>query len=176
MKNFLLFATFFCLTCCQYASSETHFPTIEYSLEQDGRKWKLGYNAKNDQISVVEYLLDNESVECWSELVTTQSVIGVKLSLEQFFDTFIAQLKESVPGSKINARLISRGPNNLFGEWWIHDDSKDDQHEWIQIFKEGDNIASLRYTTKNFSNLEARRKVWENILGSAKLQAPLPPQ
>lgn len=175
MKKILLLSIFFCLSCTSCMVAETNFPTIEYSLDQDGRKWKMGYNAKNDQISIVEYVLENESIENWSELVTTQSSVNIKISLEEFFDAFIKQLKESVPGSKVNARIISRGPNNLFGEWWIHDDSKDDQHEWFQLFKEGDTIAILRYTTKNLNNLEGKRKVWEHILGTAKLQAPLPP-
>jgi len=150
-------------------------PPIKFSFTEDGRRWKLGNSSKNDQIALSEHVLENETLESWTELVTTLSIVGNQVApLERIFDAFVKQIQGSLPDAKIQAKVIGRGPHNLFAEWWIKEGSPNDQHEWIQIFEQKDNLAILRYTTKKMGEVDTKGKVWESILDKARLAAPIP--
>lgn len=165
---------FFPLTASLNASLATLDATspIVFSTQSDGRTWKLGYNAKNDQMTLIEYVVETESLENWSELVSVMATWPSELTLEQYFEAFIANLKKIIPGSTIHSHIIDRGSNTLLAEWWLNDSSPNSQHEWIQLLKDQSTIYTLRYTTKNLSTVEAKRPIWEKILKEAKIRSP----
>ncbi len=174
MKKILTLA----LTCLTFVNLQANLNTIDttspivFSIEADGRNWKLGYNAKNDQMSLSEYVLEGENLENWTELVSVMAVWPSEITLQQYFDSFVESLNKLLPDSKIQTRIIERGPNTFLAEWWLDDKSTNAQHEWIQLFRDQSTIYSLRYTTKKLENLEAKRTVWESILKDAKLKSP----
>lgn len=176
MKKFL----FLSLACLSMFNLNASVATIDaaspivFSTEADGRNWKLGYNAKNDQMSLSEYIIEGESLENWTELVSVMAVWPSDMTLEQYFDSFVQNLKKLIPSSEIQAKIIERGPNTLLAEWWLDDKSPNSQHEWIQLFRGSSTIYSLRYTTKNLESIDAKRPIWEKILKDAKLSSPRP--
>src|SRR5512141_3413025 len=46
--------------------------------------YKVGHTAKNDKISITEMVPKAESVNNWTEMVTTQIFFGRKLAPQQF--------------------------------------------------------------------------------------------
>lgn len=149
-------------------------PPIVFSTDADGRNWKLGYNVKNDQMSLSEYIIEGETLENWSELVSIMAIWPADITLEQYFDSFVISLKKLIPDNNIQTKIIARGPNTLLAEWWLDEKSSNAQHEWIQLFRDASTIYSLRYTTKKLDTVEAKRPIWEKILKEAKLRSPRP--
>lgn len=133
-------------------------------LQIDERKWKLGHEASDEGKLTREYVLENEDPNNWTELFSIQQFTDVPVPPANFFKLFVEGLKQAVPQNKIESRVISESPNVLLGEWWIDDKSSNDQHEWIKIFKDKDDILIVRYTTKKMNDIEAVRKKWESIL------------
>jgi hypothetical protein len=142
-------------------------PEIHYSLKEDGRNWKVGNESANEQMKIVQYVPENESIDNWNELMTLHYVKDIQIDPKKYFELFIDQLKKIAPQSKISSHIIKETPTSLFGEWWIQEKSENDQHEWIQIFADGHNLAIIRYTTKNVDDIEKNRKKWEDIIGSS---------
>jgi hypothetical protein len=58
-----------------------------WNFEFDGREWALGHKAANQNSSIREYVLVGQSVEDWTELVTSQ-YMRTALSIEQYYDKF----------------------------------------------------------------------------------------
>lgn len=137
-------------------------------LQIDERKWKVGHEATEEGRLIREYVLDNEDATAWTELFSIQQFNDVPVAPQEFFKLFVDGLKQAVPQNKVESRVISDTPDVLLGEWWVHDKSQNDQHEWIKIFKEGDEILIVRYTTKKVDDVEAIRKKWETILTNFK--------
>lgn len=133
--------------CQQLASEE--LGGVQYSLANEGRKWKTGDTFKNAQQEVISYILDSETPATWTELFTVQMVNGLKSSPEQYFNLFIKQLKTLAPGANVESKILSQSSNELLGEWWIVDQSPElNQHEWMRILINHDNLIALRFTTK----------------------------
>lgn len=142
-------------------------PQIHYSLTDEGRKWKLGYQANDKQMSIIEYIPEDETIDNWQDLMTIHYIKGVDIPPAFYYDLFIGQLKKAAAQNQIHSKIIQQDANSIFAEWWIKDNTKNDQHEWIRIFTNEDNIAILRFTTKNMKDVEALRKRWEKIISSA---------
>lgn len=134
------------------------------SFNIDGRKWKVGHEVKEEGGLIREYVLENEDPNSWTELFSIQQFSDVPVSPNEFYKLFVDGLKQSVPQNKVESRVITESPNMLLGEWWIHDKSQNDQHEWIKIFKEGNEVLIVRYTTKKIGEVDSVRKKWEDIL------------
>ena len=145
-------------------------------LKVDGRDWKLGHEAKEDGRLIREYVLENENVNNWTELFSIQQFSDIPISPQEFFKLFVDGLKLAVPQNKVESRVVSESPDALLGEWWVLDKSANDQHEWIKIFKQGDEMLIVRYTTKKTDNVDAARKKWEYILTNFKANKSGNPQ
>ena len=174
MKKLLAIVLLSCSTFFANASLTTLDTTspIVFSTQADGRNWKLGSNVKNDQMTLIEYVVDGESLANWSELVSVMGVWPTEISLEQYYNSFVTSLKQVIPDSPIQTRIIELGPNTLLAEWWLDDKSPNAQHEWIRFFKDQSIIYSLRYTTKKIASVDAKRPIWEKILKEAKIKSP----
>ena len=103
VNSLLFFTLIFGITSPLFADVNTF--DIKFPFYEDGRKWKKGCIEQNEQISLTEYILDNETKENWSELVTTQYlVVQNEVCLEAFFSNFIAELIKNKPQNKIKER------------------------------------------------------------------------
>lgn len=145
---------------------------LDYSFAKDSRNWKLGYEANNQNMSIKEYVPDNETVDNWTELFTIHSYYNIAVAVDKYYDAFINELQKMVPDNKIDHRIIKKDDHSLLGEWWIQDNSPNAQHEWLRVITDGHDVVVLRYTTRKSGNLESDRKIWEEILSNARLSPP----
>lgn len=167
----IYYLAFLCLAligCNSSKEEKRPSDVITYSLQEDGRSWKVGHEDQNAQASITEYVLDNENTQNWTELVTVHYFKDLEVTPKTYWGLFVEELKKNAGGHKVETKIINEEPNSLFGEWWIQDGANTDQHEWIRIFTKGRDLAILRYTTKNMKDVEANRKKWEHIISSAK--------
>lgn len=141
---------------------------IKFPMYEDGRNWTKGYSEQDPLIAFTEYFLNSETKDNWSEIVTTQYFTSrYDFSLEDFFGNAIRELAKTFPKNKIRSRIIHSCPDSLTADWWIHEKTPNDQHEWVRIFKKDNRVGILRYTTKRMLQSGQRGKVWEEILSRA---------
>lgn len=173
MKHLCYFIFFFILNfgCTFSLYSEARAYDIKFPFYEDGRKWKKGTIEESEKFSLTEYILEGESKENWSELVTTQYFNTTSdFCLETFYNNFILELAKNKPQNKIDSRIISSSSDQLLAEWWIQQKSANDQHEWVIIFQKKRNVGILRYTTKRMDICHTRGKIWEDILSRAHFE------
>jgi hypothetical protein len=139
------------------------------SLSLDGRIWILGWEDNKDGISYKEFVVNNENVENWTELFSVQLLQDVSANSEEFYGIFIQGVTLAYPLNQLENRIIKKEKGTLFGEWWIHDKTNNDKHEWIRVFNDGNQMYVIRYTTKKINGVESQRKDWEKILGQMDL-------
>lgn len=144
-------------------------PVVEIPFKIDGRPWKEGFAAKEAEQGIIEYVVSDENVNNWNELVTTQYFFNAPDSAEQFYNRFIKLLQEGVDSSKLKTRIISKDANSVLAEWTLQGTDNNDQHEWIRIIKQGDSLVLLHYVTKNLNEIEKRRPAWEQILNQTTI-------
>lgn len=138
-------------------------PVLDIPFEKDGRKWKEGFQQTFPDKSIVEYVLNNENINNWTELVTVQTFQDVPEEPAAFYDRFMDLLKQNI-GTNLQTKLISKEPNSVLGEWWIKGLGQSDQHELVRVFKSGSDIVVAHYVIKNVDEMPKHRTVWEEIL------------
>lgn len=144
---------------------------VHYSLNKDGRKWRVANEETQDQMMIKQYVLEDEQPENVTELFTVTEMSDINITPPEYFSQFITELTKRYTNSKVESKIINQKTNSLLGEWWIDGKSPDNtQHEWIRIIKKGNDIAVLRYSTMQNDKMEQNRKVWESILNEAKYQ------
>lgn len=144
---------------------------IQYSLNSDGRKWKVANEDTQEQLKMTQYILDEEQPENATELFTVAEMTDVNITPAEYFSQFMTELQKRYSNAKVESKVINQQTNSLLGEWWIDGKSPDNtQHEWIRIIKKGNDIAVLRYSTMHTDQLEQTRKTWESVLNDAKFQ------
>lgn len=154
----------------QLAATTVQVNGLQYKLPNDGRKWKVAFQSKpEDPQSVTQIILENETPESATELVTIQAIPGVNLKPEEFFNLLIKQIQQSLPKNKVESKIINSSPDSMVAEWWIHEDKSLSQHEWIRITKKDNTLSILRYTTKSVNDIEKSRSIWDKILQDTSL-------
>lgn len=173
LKNFL-----FLLSCCFLwidplpASADT-FKKMQVTipLSSSNRNWKKNFHEEDQLISLTEYCLANETENNWSELITVQCFNAkCEFSLQEFFENAVQEVTKNHPHNKVKAYIGDFLNDTLLAEWWIKDHSVNDQHEWVKIVKKENQVAILRYTTKQMKQEALSAKVWETILSQTTFE------
>lgn len=144
-------------------------PVFDIPFDKDGRQWKEGFQQTFPDKSIIEYILSNENVNNWSELVTVQMFSDVPDNAEAFYNRFMSLLKDKI-GANLEVKLISKEPDSVLGEWWIKGLGQSDQHEIVRVFKNGDDIIVAHYVVKNLEDMPKHKAVWEDILKNLKVK------
>ena len=144
-----LFATaifFMCFGCiCDAEHADPVF---------DERSWKLGWSQNQDGAVYEEYVLEGESVEAWSELVTIQFFPGLQKNTSP--DVYEASVKASLTSTcpSIQWESIYQTKDDRMWKWSIKGcPGQEDQSE----------IARLKQTSKGFH-------LWHYAIKQAPLQ------
>lgn len=141
---------------------------VDFTFAPDGRQWRVGYQADDESSSITEYVLENQKVANWSELVTLQNFPGISVSPKVYFELFTKELEKSVGQDKLGFKVIDSTENSLLGEWWVKGTDKSDQHEYIRIFVDNNMLSVLRYTAKRPEDWSRYGPAWKKILTEAK--------
>ncbi len=138
-------------------------------LHFDGRKWVKGYEKADGTQSVVEYVLEGEAVNAWSELVTVNLLFGLQqVPLSKVMENTKSIIVQSCP--QTDWKNISEGTNNLIYEWEIKSCPKaEKQHEIVRLLAGNDGMWTIRYTTKKVPISDDVRQKWIELLNAVTL-------
>jgi hypothetical protein len=141
----------------------------EALLNFDGRDWKIGYQASNVQQSIIEYVLEGEVVENWSELATVQTMFNLpKASPNEFMEDLKVAMKARCPDVVWN--VLNKSDNDILYEWIITTCSATySQHEIARIITGEHNLYIIHYVTKTTPTSPEVRQKWIDLLKSVTL-------
>ena len=151
-------------------SSSNNVYAEKVQLHFDDRQWEVGYNAKNNEQGIIEYVLKGESVSAWSELVTAQIMFGLqtKVSAREYMEDMEKNIKKMCPNAKWD--VIVDGANDILFEWQVADiPNYADQYEITRIINGNEGIHIIHYATKKPPISSERRSEWIKLLKSATL-------
>jgi hypothetical protein len=132
----------------------------------DGREWKLDWWNQNAKQPMLEYVLKSETVDNWTEMVTSQFFPGLqsKFSPSQFMSITIEELTKR--GFQPKVRIISQSPQSVLFEWQIVNHPVENQYELQKIVAEPHGLHLIHYASRPTVTQE-RRTAWEKILSQA---------
>jgi len=139
-------------------------------LTFDGRVWNIGYQASNFQGSIIEYVLNDESINNWTELVTIQTFLGLQknASAQAFADQTKEKLKQQCPDLKWI--ILKQTEDDVMYEWSIKNCPADkDQHEIARIIKGQYGMYIFHYVTKKMPIDPKIRNEWIKLIKSATI-------
>jgi hypothetical protein len=87
----------------------------------DNRPWKEGYRDINAQAQLIEYVLSNQTIDNWSELVTVQCFPGIRNTKQLFED---AKQKAKQDGIKSDFKLVKLTEREVVYTWYVADQPK----------------------------------------------------
>ena len=148
-----------------------------YALEKvavhfDSRKWKLGWSAPpSASMLMQEFVLDGETVENWTELVTVQFFPGMQKIVSQ--EVFIAgqklQLLKLCPSLVWNNIRVS--DRDSMYEWSVKGCSGiKDQSEIARVARTDEGIHVWHYAVKKEEIPIATREEWIKNLDAFTIQ------
>lgn len=143
---------------------------VNFSI--DNRNWHLDFFDEGEGNFIAEYVLENESVQDWSELYTIHYFKNYKTTLpkEQFLQSFEQSLASTVTG-EFTFNLLSEDPQSSFFEFIIANDPvEDDQHEVGRSFYNGDDLYMVRYTKKGPAFDESTKDTWVKRLSEVTIK------
>ncbi len=141
---------------------------VVFSLKDDNKMWKIGSEYRVDSQQIIQYIPESETIYNWKELLTIQTIENARIDPMNVFQLLLKELENIGSGKDlIGHRIISNNDKGVLAEWWIDQQSPNDQHEWIRIFNAGSSTAIMRYTTKRTDKLEQVEKIWIPILTQA---------
>lgn len=138
----------------------------------DDREWILGWSKPSTNGEVFEeYVLSNEKVESWSELVSIQIFPGLQndTNLDVFEGSNKSQLGTICPNIVWNS--ISQEENERFWSWDLSDcKGQPDQAELVRAFKTDEAIHVYHYAIKRSPMPKDLQDKWINIFKSYKIE------
>lgn len=144
-----------------WLSNDKTFGTINF----DGRPWKLGYKGENKNQNITEYVLENETVNNWSELHTIQHLENPSspFMIQDIVDSVKFKLKLNCP--ELEWKIISDKQDNIIYEWNHKEcNGLPAQHELSRVFLNGNKVSIIRYTFNGIEMPKATYNLWLNIL------------
>ena len=133
----------------------------------DQRTWSVGYNASDATQHITEYVIQPETVDSWSELVTSQVFSDPKHRLEL---ASLAKLIRS--GFEADCRnfkwtILEESKSSILYEW-SHDGcaSYPPQYEVSRIFFCKKGVCHWAYASKLTPLEEAKRESWRKIISN----------
>ena len=167
MKSFftvvLIFTAIFVYTVTIFAA-ERALPVF------DDRSWKLGWSQNKDGGVFEEYILDGETVENWSELVTIQFFPGLnkKINIDIFEASQKTELTSICPSIKWES--ISQSDDERIWKWTISGDpGQPDQSEIARLKRTEEGFHLWHYAIKRSPIPSEKEKVWLENLKSIKM-------
>ena len=116
----------------------------------DDRKWKVGSQSAEETDMTIEYVLDGETAENWSELVSVHRFIGLqkKMTLEEYVSGIKENLQKTCPA--LDWYVIGLGDEDLMYAWRIQNcGGQADQWEITRLTWDSEAVHVIRYTHKS---------------------------
>ena len=131
----------------------------------DGRGWKLGYESKQANQEITEYVLPGETVGNWTELVSIQAFPGAQNRATPGGVMLGAKEQTLKKCPKTTWNVIHESSNQVLFEYLTAKcRGVDDEHELIMIFLNDRALYQVSYASKKLPVTEAQRTQWIAII------------
>ncbi len=137
----------------------------------DQRSWKLGYqNAANNQV-IAEFVVDGQTVQNWTELVTAQLFLGLRSEPRYYVQYVKEKTAAACPDAQWNT--IQESPYDVMYEWSVRNCSKaPDQSEIARVILGADGLHVLHYAIKAKEMSAENRQKWIECLKASQIVKP----
>ena len=144
---------------------------LHYPEEEN---WKLETNFENDQLTMMELVRNNETLENWTEIATTKAFKGaINTDLEETMNFTFKQLNELCPKAELT--FIEKDLDTKF-PWIIFtiecpkykDDKTAESQLWYMIQGKTSLYSSFR-AIRSAGIPEATRQKWIEFFKSGKI-------
>lgn len=162
-------------TCTPNKSSPTYQEFLIGGFNP--KEWIIGNQFSDQNQRVIEFVRNNESIDSWTELFTSQ-IIRKPPNIEPI-DVFIARLHDEdrkLCPEGFEQKVIVRGQKtdteeaSFIYEWEMKDcDPNADQHEVAKIIYGKFSIFRLAYVERTKKLSPEKRQKWINNLKEAKI-------
>ena len=146
-------------------------PTEYISVDLDGRGWRCDYRVANQLVSTAEYVLPDEQIQGWTELVDVQRLHGQAargVPLQQVVQGMMDSLKKTNPDRTFE--ILETGEGSILFEWKTGgSENSVAQHELVRMFAGPRDMHRLAYTKKVAALPSEERGKWLSILRKAEL-------
>ncbi len=155
-----------------HADSAEGFSRLEdLTLHFDDRDWQVGFEDEQPGVMMREYVVDGESVEAWTELVTAQFFPDLQgIDSAEFVDL----MKESMEGDatgKLEWNVFNEKEDGLMYEFILTEDELyGDQHEVARVIEADDGLFILHYAIMEAPMSDEHHKQWVDRLGKATVK------
>lgn len=131
----------------------------------DLRPWKLGYQASNGEEAIREYVIPGETVEAWSELVTSHAFTRI-MEPKALLENMRALQSKDCPSFR--SAILEESPASVLYEWQ-HKGCRGfpPQHEIRRIARTSRGTLILAYVAKTEKLKEEQHRAWISILKNA---------
>ena len=137
----------------------------------DGRNWKKGFqNVQKNQL-IIEYVLEGETVNDWTELVTQQFFLG--LAGDNIPQRLAEKNEEHIRQDCPNViwETLDHSEHSVLYSWSIENCAGNaDQAEVARIIQGPKGIHHLHYATKKMPLSEDVRDRWRRLLNQAEIR------
>ena len=142
-------------------------PTLAADRAFDQRTWSVGYEAEDAEQHITEYVIQPETVESWSELVTNQVIFDPAHQIE------IAPLASRIKAGfgpdcrKLKWKTLEKTKSSILYEWsHVGCSQYPPQYEVSLLSACGEGVCRWAYATKLVPVDDAKRAAWRQIIRS----------
>lgn len=134
----------------------------------DNRPWKIGFQGQEGNQKLIEFVVDGETVENWTELVTIQMFVGMTAPVDRWLAGFKEQMEKDVKPTKWNA--IRSSESDVLFEWEIKGHPAiPDQYEIDRLIQGKEGFYFFHYANKNTNISAADRENWIRLMGDIRI-------
>jgi hypothetical protein len=134
----------------------------------DSREWYLGFEASTATRTIREYVLTGQTIENWTELVTSlfDAAAGTP---KEVFGRFRTDLARDCPSLRIS--IIEESAESILLEWQ-HEGCQGfpAQHEIRRITSARGGILTLSFAQKTRQLMPDKRRTWLSIIRAASVR------
>jgi hypothetical protein len=115
--------------------------------------YKIGFQDKNNDLQMTEWVPANQTVENWTEMVTVQVFYGLKITPEEFMHQIEQRWRNACPGAGDAQPIVGSVENGYPSLLWILDCPKNpatDKPEmtWLKGVKGNDSFYVVQKAFK----------------------------
>lgn len=172
-KSLLLLIGIFLVSSCNFSPGKTIQKKIgkeTVQIKTDGRPWKLVFNHDAGTKGVDQYVLEGETAQEWTEMITVNYFVGLKGP--DVVTRLIDFTKKGLDGACKNVIWTPISQSEIRGLYeWAVTECKDtpDQAEIAVALQGKEGFYVLHYATKTVPMPEKQHDTWKKLLENARL-------
>jgi len=156
-------------------ASLLNFAIPAFALERpqiqfDKRSWIVSYQGTTAEQVLIEFVPEGQGVESWSELLSTQFLIGMQQQMP--IAEYVEKAKKTISAKcpAVRWKTLKQTEEGAMYEWGV-DACKgiDDQSELTRVIRGAEGLHVLRYVIKRSPFPTDKRAEWTRLLSEIKL-------